>query len=50
MEKKNTVNKHAQILGRRGGKATLAKYGADKLKEWGRLGGRPKRKTNESSL
>jgi hypothetical protein len=28
----------AQLLGKRGGTATLNKYGAKKLKEWGKLG------------
>ena len=28
--------------GRRGGQATLERYGIDQLREWGRLGGRPR--------
>ena len=28
----------AQLLGKRGGTATLKKYGAKKLREWGKLG------------
>jgi hypothetical protein len=41
----------AQLLGKRGGTATLKKYGAKKLREWGKLGaefgklgGRPPKK------
>ena len=41
----------AKLLGRRGGLATLKKYGRDRMREWGRagakygkLGGRPSRK------
>jgi hypothetical protein len=32
------TQKAAQLLGRQGGMATLKKYGADKLREWGQLG------------
>lgn len=48
---KRTSETHsaAQLLGKRGGKATLKKYGPERLKEWGKLGaehgkkgGRPK--------
>lgn len=46
MAKKNTVNKHAQALGRLGGEKTLAKHGASKLREWGKMGGRPKKLTS----
>jgi hypothetical protein len=45
------TRKAAQLLGKRGGKATLKKYGPEKLREWGRLGaefgklgGRPPKK------
>lgn len=41
------TNKHAAILGRRGGKATLAKHGREKMTEWGKLGGRPKKVKEE---
>jgi hypothetical protein len=43
------TQKAAQLLGKRGGKATLKKYGPEQLREWGKLGaehgkkgGRPK--------
>jgi len=43
------AQKAAQLLGKRGGMATLKKYGPEKLREWGKLGaefgqrgGRPK--------
>lgn len=43
----------AQLLGKRGGTATLKKYGPEQLKEWGKLGaefgklgGKPKQKTS----
>ncbi len=32
------AHKAAQLLGRRGGMATLKKYGAEKLRRWGKLG------------
>lgn len=38
------MNKHAQELGKLGGASTLKKYGKDKMKEWGKRGGRPKSK------
>ena len=38
--KKHSTETHraAQLLGKKGGTATLKKYGAKKLKEWGKLG------------
>jgi hypothetical protein len=30
----------ARLLGRRGGTATLKKYGVKQLREWGKLGGK----------
>jgi hypothetical protein len=43
------AQKAARLLGKRGGTATLAKYGTEQLREWGKLGaehgkkgGRPK--------
>jgi len=30
--------KAARLLGKRGGTATLRKYGAEQLREWGKLG------------
>jgi hypothetical protein len=43
------AQKAARLLGKRGGTATLKKYGAVKMREWGKLGaehgkkgGRPK--------
>lgn len=40
MKKKD---KAAVSLGRRGGLATLKKHGKKQLKEWGKLGGKPKK-------
>jgi hypothetical protein len=34
------TRKAAQLLGERGGRATLKKYGANKLREWGKRGGK----------
>ena len=44
------MNKNAQALGKLGGKATVEKYGKDKMKEWGRKGGRPKTKNIDKAL
>ena len=51
-ERTSEAQKAAQLLGRRGGEATLKKYGAKKLKQWGKLGaeygklgGRPPKKS-----
>lgn len=33
----------AVLLGRKGGKATLKKYGKKQLREWGKRGGRPRK-------
>jgi len=45
----NAAQKAARILGRRGGSTTLARHGAEQMREWGKLGaehgkkgGRPK--------
>lgn len=35
-------NKAAQELGKLGGDKTLHKYGREQLRNWGKLGGRPK--------
>jgi hypothetical protein len=37
-ERSSEILKAAQLLGKRGGTATLKKYGAEKLREWGKLG------------
>jgi len=37
-EPKDQAREAAQLLGRRGGMATLKKYGAKKLRRWGELG------------
>ncbi len=42
MEKKHAVT--VEEAGRRGGQATLKKYGKRKMREWGKLGGRPPKK------
>jgi hypothetical protein len=52
MKKRSSeTHKAAQLLGKRGGTATLKKYGPEKLREWGKLGaefgkrgGRPPKK------
>ena len=36
-------NPHAQALGKLGGQARAKKHGKAKLKEWAKLGGRPKK-------
>ena len=36
--------------GRLGGNATSAKYGQEKMREWGRLGGRPETPTLEEIM
>lgn len=36
-------NENAIALGKLGGLATLKKYGKEKMKEWGKQGGRPKK-------
>jgi hypothetical protein len=48
------TQKAARLLGKRGGTATLKKYGPGQLREWGKLGaehgkkgGRPKGKLQE---
>ena len=38
----------AQELGRRGGMATLKKHGKKKMTEWGKTGGRPRKKLDTS--
>jgi hypothetical protein len=35
MKKLTEVQKAARLLGKRGGKETLERYGANKLREWG---------------
>lgn len=37
-KRSSETHKAAQLLGKRGGMATLKKYGPEKLREWGRLG------------
>ena len=41
------MNKSAQKLGKLGGQATLKKHGKEQMKEWGKLGGRPKKVEEE---
>jgi hypothetical protein len=43
------AQKAARLLGGKGGKATLTKYGADQLREWGKTGGRPRKSWDELS-
>jgi general stress protein YciG len=45
--RKRTEDPVRQFLsqaGRKGGRATLKKHGRKKMREWGKLGGRPPRK------
>ncbi len=42
MEKNRTIT--VTEAGRRGGQAVLKKYGKKQLREWGKLGGRPRKK------
>jgi hypothetical protein len=48
-ERLTEAQRAARLLGKRGGTATLAEYGAEQMREWGKLGaehgkkgGRPK--------
>jgi hypothetical protein len=58
MRKNSSETRHAaQLLGKRGGTATLKKYGAKKLREWGKLGaefgklgGRPPKKAKKEGV
>lgn len=34
----------ARIMGKKGGRNTLVKYGKKQMIEWGKLGGRPRKK------
>ena len=43
-EKLPEIELAAKILGRKGGEATLKKFGAAKMRLWGKRGGRPKSK------
>jgi len=38
METLTEAQKAARLLGKRGGTATLKKYGPEQLREWGKLG------------
>ena len=37
------LRKYLKALGRKGGKATLARYGVKQMKAWGSRGGRPRK-------
>jgi hypothetical protein len=37
------LRKYLKALGRKGGKATVARYGKKQMKAWGNLGGRPRK-------
>lgn len=41
---KDLLHKYFTKLGRKGGTETLKKHGAAQMREWGKLGGRPKAK------
>lgn len=43
------AQKAARLLGRRGGKQTLEKHGLERLVEWGKTGGRPRKSWDELS-
>lgn len=43
------AQKAARLLGTHGGGKTLEKYGLDKLREWGKTGGRPRKPWNDLS-
>lgn len=38
------MTQHLRNIASSGGKATVAKYGAEQVRAWGRTGGRPKLK------
>ena len=40
MKQEETVSAAAALLGKRGGKKTLQKYGRKQLQEWGKRGGK----------
>ncbi|MBZ5538236.1 MAG: hypothetical protein LAO31_19965 [Acidobacteriia bacterium] len=55
-KKPNETHNAAQLLGKRGGMATLKKFGPKQLREWGKLGaehgkkgGRPKASGKKST-
>jgi hypothetical protein len=37
-KRSSELHKAAQLLGKKGGMATLKKYGPEKLRRWGKLG------------
>ena len=37
------IKQYLSKIGRKGGQTTVDKYGLKKMKEWGKLGGRPKK-------
>jgi hypothetical protein len=43
------AQKAARLLGGHGGGKTLEKYGLDKLREWGKAGGRPEKSWDDLS-
>jgi general stress protein YciG len=42
--KRTDIQKAMQMMGRKGGRATVSKYGKKKMREWGKLGGRPRKR------
>ena len=42
--KLDEIRKVMREMGRKGGKTTLARYGKRKMREWGKLGGRPRKR------
>jgi hypothetical protein len=45
--KREDILKAMRAMGRKGGKATLARHGKKKMREWGKLGGRPRKEPKE---
>jgi len=45
--KREDILKVMRAMGRKGGRATLARHGKKKMREWGKLGGRPRKQPKE---
>lgn len=44
------LREHLKKLGSKGGKKRAAKYSKAKLSEWGKLGGRPRKKASKQKV
>jgi len=42
-ELKDAMRKYLKALGKKGGQATLRKYGKKQMQAWGKKGGRPRK-------